>query len=38
MVGVMVLIARLFADEQGHARFEDVEIPLTPGGPPPDGM
>jgi hypothetical protein len=34
----MVLITRLFADDQGHARFEEVEIPLAPGDPPPDGM
>lgn len=38
MVGVMVLITRLFADHQDHARFEDVESPLTPVDPPPDGM
>ena len=31
----MVPITRLFADEQGHARFEDIELPLTPGDPPP---
>jgi hypothetical protein len=34
----MVRVTRLFADEQGHAQFEDIEIPLTPADPPPDGM
>lgn len=35
---VMLAVTRLYADEQGHARFEDVEIPLTPDDPPPDVM
>jgi hypothetical protein len=34
----MVLITRLFADEHGQARFEDTEISLAPGNPPPDAM
>ena len=34
----MVAVTRLFADEHGHARFEDIEISLTPGDPPPDAM
>jgi len=34
----MVPITRLFADDDGHARFEDIEIPLVPGDPPPDAM
>jgi quercetin dioxygenase-like cupin family protein len=34
----MVPVTRLFADEQGHARFEDIEIPLAPEDPPPDAM
>jgi hypothetical protein len=34
----MVLITRLFADEQGRARFEDTEISFTPENPPPDAM
>ena len=34
----MVPITRLFADEQGHARFEDIELPLTPGDPTPDAL
>jgi hypothetical protein len=29
-------ITRLFADEHGRARFEDVEIPLAPEDPSPD--
>ncbi len=35
---VMLAVTRLHADEQGRARFEDVEIPLTPDDPPPDVM
>ena len=31
----MVPITRLYADANGHARFEDVEIALFPGDPPP---
>jgi quercetin dioxygenase-like cupin family protein len=34
----MVPVTRLFADGDGHARFEDIEIPLAPGDPPPDVM
>lgn len=34
----MVAVTRLFADQQGHARFEDIEIPLAPRDPPPDVM
>jgi hypothetical protein len=34
----MVPITRLFADDGGHARFEDIEIPLAPADPPPDAM
>jgi hypothetical protein len=34
----MVPVTRLFADQDGHARFEDVEIPLAPDDPPPDAM
>jgi hypothetical protein len=26
-------ITRIFTDEQGESRFEDVEIPMTSGGP-----
>jgi len=33
-----VPITRLYADDGGHARFEDIEIPLTPEDPPPDVM
>ena len=32
----MVPITRLYADDDGHARFEDIEIPLVPEDPPPD--
>jgi quercetin dioxygenase-like cupin family protein len=38
MMVPMVPVTRLFADEQGHARFEDIEIPLAPEDPPPDAM
>jgi hypothetical protein len=34
----MVPLTRLYADEQGRARFADVEIPLVPDDPPPDVM
>jgi len=34
----MVPITRLYADDDGHARFEDIEIPLVPDDPPPDAM
>ncbi|MEV0716882.1 hypothetical protein [Asanoa sp. NPDC050611] len=34
----MVSIVRLYADQQGHARFEDVEIALSPDDAPPDAM
>jgi hypothetical protein len=27
---------RLFTDEEGEARFDDVEVPLHPEDPPPD--
>jgi hypothetical protein len=29
-------ITRLYVDEHGHARFEDIEVALTPADPPPD--
>ena len=29
----MVPITRLYADDDGHARFEDIEMPLVPAGP-----
>jgi len=32
----MVPITRLYADDDGHARFEDIEIPIFPEDPPPD--
>src|SRR2546429_8693199 len=32
----MVPITRLFTDHDGHARFEDIEIPVFPEDPPPD--
>jgi hypothetical protein len=38
MMATMVPITRLFADADGHARFDDIEIPLAPDMPPPDGM
>ena len=34
----MLPVTRLYADEHGHARFEDVEICLAPDDPPPDVM
>jgi quercetin dioxygenase-like cupin family protein len=34
----MVPITRLYADDDGHARFEDIEIALFPEDPPPDMM
>ena len=34
----MVPITRLYADDDGHARFEDIELPLIPEDPPPDMM
>ena len=34
----MVAVTRLFADQQGHARYEDIEICLAPDDPPPDAM
>ena len=34
----MMPITRLYADDDGHARFEDIEIPLVPAGPSPDAM
>jgi len=34
----MLPVTRLFADEQGYARFEDVEVSLAPNHPPPDVM
>jgi len=34
----MVPITRLYADAGGHARFEDIEIPVFPEDPPPDMM
>ena len=34
----MVPITRLYADADGHARFEDIEIPVFPEDPPPDMM
>ena len=38
MMALMVPITRLYADDDGHARFEDIEIPLVPDDPPPDAM
>jgi hypothetical protein len=38
MMVPMVPVTRLFADHDGHARFEEIEIPLAPGDPPPDVM
>ena len=38
MMAPMVPITRLYADADGHARFEDIEIPLVPEDPPPDAM
>ncbi len=38
MMGPMVPVTRLFADPDGHARFEDIEIALAPEDPPPDVM
>ena len=38
MMAPMVPITRLYADDDGHARFEDIEIPLVPDDPPPDAM
>ena len=34
----MVPVTRRFADPDGHARFEDIEIALAPEDPPPDAM
>jgi hypothetical protein len=34
----VLLITRLYADEQGRARFEDVELPFLPNDPAPDVM
>ena|ERR1700754_2809127 len=34
----MVAVTRIFADEQGHARFEDVQISFSPTDPPPGAM
>jgi hypothetical protein len=31
----MLRYTRLFTDEQGMARFDDVEVPLHPDNPPP---
>jgi hypothetical protein len=31
-------ITRIYADDQGRARFEDVEIALRPDDPPPDDL
>jgi hypothetical protein len=31
-------ITRLFTDEHGQARFEDVQIPLAPDNPAPDQL
>ena len=38
MMAPMVPITRLYADDDGYARFEDIEIPLVPDDPPPDAM
>ncbi len=32
----MLRITRLYADEDGNARFQDVEVAFTPDDPPPD--
>ncbi|SHN13215.1 hypothetical protein SAMN05443668_10376 [Cryptosporangium aurantiacum] len=34
----MTTITRLYTDEQGHARFEDVDVSFLPENPPPDVM
>ena len=34
----MLPITRLYTDQHGHARFEDVEISFAPDNPPPDVM
>jgi hypothetical protein len=34
----MAPITRLYADADGRARFEDVEIPVFPEDPPTDMM
>jgi quercetin dioxygenase-like cupin family protein len=34
----MLSITRLYADEHGLARFQDIEIPFAPDDPPPDVM
>jgi hypothetical protein len=34
----MVPVTRLFADHDGRARFEDIEIPLAPDDPPLDAV
>jgi hypothetical protein len=34
----MLRVTRLYADQHGHARFEDVEIALSPEDPPPDAL
>jgi len=38
MMVAMVPVTRLYADRDGHARFEDTEIALAPDDPPPDQM
>ena len=38
MMVAMVPVTRLYADRDGHARFEDTEIALAPDNPPPDQM
>jgi hypothetical protein len=38
MMVAMVPVTRLYADTDGHARFEDIEIALAPDDPPPDAM
>jgi quercetin dioxygenase-like cupin family protein len=34
----MLPITRLYADEHGDARFQDIQISLAPDDPPPDVM
>ena len=38
MMVAMVPVTRLYADRDGHARFEDTEIAMSPDDPPPDVM
>jgi hypothetical protein len=38
IIVAMVPVTRLFADHDGRARFEDIEIPLAPDDPPLDAV